>query len=252
MLKMSNLAKLYNMAPSRLHALYGGMSDQDRHPVETEMVDQDQSFSNTEIADHDQQFSNNEMSEAEDLEDHSFSNNEIKDFIENNVDIKDGGSNTPVDEPETQNFVAVPDEVIASAVTNEIEASAEQIAETVALPETIVPLFGADSENQPKSNEVNSINQPDSSNRQVDSENQPELNEVDKLFSKLTGGSKTKDADEHYIYDIIEPEDLRMWLYDDKRSTVRGGNDEEYDLSYDKSAITKYYDEFQAVIDGLI
>ena len=251
MLKMSNLAKLYNMAPSRLHALYGGMADQDRHPIDTEAKDlEDHSFSNNEIVDHDQQFSNSEMS---DPSDHSFSNNEIKDFIDDVSANQNGGSNTPVDEPETQNFVAVPDEIIASAVTNEIEASAEQIAETVALPETIVPLFGADSSNQPKSNEVNSINQPDSSNRQVDSENQPELNEVDKLFSKLTGGSKTKNEDEHYIYDIIEPEDLRMWLYDDRQSSIKGGNDEEeYDLSYDKSAVTKYYDEFQAVIDGLI
>lgn len=239
MLKMSNLAKLYNMAPSRLHALYGGMADQDRHPLDNEIADHDQPSSNNETKDlEDLSFSNNEMS---DPSDHSFSNNEIKDYIEDVSANQNGGLNTSVDEPETQNFVTVPDEVIASAVTNEIEASAEQIAETVALPETIIPLFGADSSNQ-----------SDSTNRQVDSENQPELNEVDKLFSKLTGGSKTKDADEHYIYDIIEPEDLRMWLYDDRQSSIKGGNDEEYDLSYDKSAVTKYYDEFQAVIDGLI
>ena len=82
------------------------------------------------------------------------------------------------------------------------------------------------------------------------------LNEVDRLFANLTGGSTNNNTNSSdYIYKLIEPEDLRLWLYDEQLQMshdVSGGaeNDDQSNNSRMKSS--PYYSEFQALIDGLI
>ena len=255
---MSNLAKLYNMAPSRLHAIYGGESS--THRKEMENNSDMKNLSDMENLS-DSPFENKE---SDDLKDHHFENQEIEDYI--------NGGESKIRHDNVDRLIAMPDEVIMAestmqqssepiadvepAIQPEIVESIEPIVEAESViqpaitPEIVAPLFNG-GESSTNHNEI-----PNSQENLADS---PELNEVDRLFAKLTGGSqKTPIDSSDYIYELIEPEDLRMWLYDgqssvahDDESTklIRGG-DEQSSIAHMKSS--PYYSEFQALIDGLI
>lgn len=255
---MSNLAKLYNMAPSRLHAIYGGESSTHRKEMENNSDMENLS---------DSPFENKE---SDDLSDHHFENQEIEDYI--------NGGESKIRHDNVDRLIAMPDEVIMAeqtiqqpsepiadvepAIQPEIVESIEPIVEAESViqpaitPEMVAPLFNG-GESSTNHNEI-----PNSQDNLQDS---PELNEVDRLFAKLTGGSQKTNIDSSdYIYELVEPEDLRMWLYDgqskiahdDDESTlsVRGGGKSEINnqsnISHMKSS--PYYSEFQALIDGLI
>lgn len=245
---MSNLAKLYNMAPSRLHAIYGGESSPRPKEEESSIPPED----------------------MENLSDSPFENKDIENYIK--------GGESKIRSDNVDRLIAIPDEVIMAEST--IQQSSEPIVEAESLiqpvesiepiveaesliqPEIIAPLFdGGDSKNN---KEEESPILPDESKIPTENPSDSPLNEVDRLFAKLTGGSQKNHTDSSdYIYELVEPEDLRMWLYDeqsriahDDESTklIRGGDkseiDEQSNISYMKSS--PYYSEFQALIDGLI
>lgn len=200
---MSNLAKLYNMAPSRLHAIYGGGSkilhkeDKDSiYPEEEESLEDKSSIY------------------PEAMEDLSGSQSKLNTPMENLLDspLFDGGDSKTDKEEELK----IPPEE-SQILPNESKIPAE-----------------------------NSSDSP--------------LNEVDRLFANLTGGSQNDNSNKankssDYIYKLIEPEDLRLWLFDERlkaSNDVSGGAETDDKSNTSAMRSSPYYSEFQALIDGLI
>lgn len=233
------------MAPSRLHAIYGGDSSTHREDMEN-------------------------LSDMENPKDSPFENKDIEDYI--------NGGESKIRPNNVDRLIAMPDEIIMAESV--VQQPSEPIVETESMiqpeiVESIEPIVEAESQIQPAiTPEIaaplfdggeSSTQRKEISNSQENLQDSPELNEVDRLFAKLTGGSQKNPTDSSdYIYELVEPEDLRMWLYDgrseiahdDDESTklIRGGDkleiDEQSNISHMKSS--PYYSEFQALIDGLI
>ena len=224
---MSNLAKLYNMAPSRLHAIYGGKSS----------ISKEEFAIPPEYSPEESQISHKE----EDIKEESMILQKEEEFAIPPEDspLFDGGDSKTNKEDESSIH---PEEYI-NPMEKEESAIPPNKSEIQEDPEIIAPLVdGGDS----KTNKEES---------QIPPEDSP-LNEVDRLFANLTGGSTNNNTNSSdYIYKLIEPEDLRLWLYDEQlqmSNDVSGGaeNDDQSNDSRMKSS--PYYSEFQALIDGLI
>lgn len=240
---MSNLAKLYNMAPSRLHAIYGGKSSISKDESSIHPEEEKSQIS------HEDEESMTLQEELEILPNKSESQDQ-----EIIIPSSDGGDSKTNKEDES--MLLHEEEYVNPMEKEEPEVLPNK--SEIQDPEIIDPLVdGGDSKTNKDEESV--IPHGDSQTNKEESQIPPEdspLNEVDRLFANLTGGSTNNNTNSSdYIYKLIEPEDLRLWLYDEQlqmSNDVSGGaeNDDQSNNSRMKSS--PYYSEFQALIDGLI
>lgn len=231
---MSNLAKLYNMAPSRLHAIYGGGSkihqeESSIHPEEEDIKEEPMIYTEEdESSIHTEKEDLNPMEKP--LTSPSENKEEESQIPPEDSPLVDGGDS------KTENLSDSPEE--------------EDNKEKSKILPDIPSSNGGDSEANKEELQIH----PEESKMENPSDSP--LNEVDRLFANLTGGSQNNNTNSSdYIYKLIEPEDLRLWLFDERlqmSNDVSGGaaNDDQSNTFDTRSS--PYYSEFQALIDGLI
>lgn len=234
---MSNLAKLYNMAPSRLHAIYGGKSSISKDESSIHPEEEKSQIS------HEDEESMTLQEELEILPNKSESQDQ-----EIIIPSSDGGDSKTNKEEES---VILHEEEYVNPMEKE-EPEVLPNKSEIQNPEIIDPLVdGGDSEDN-KENE-SSIHPEES---KMENPSDSPLNEVDRLFANLTGGSTNNNTNSSdYIYKLIEPEDLRLWLYDEQlqmSNDVSGGAENDDQSNNSRMRSSPYYSEFQALIDGLI
>ncbi|MBR1988600.1 MAG: hypothetical protein IKA36_06170 [Clostridia bacterium] len=223
------------MAPSRLHAIYGGGSlihhEEEEFAIPPENSPEESKVDNLSDSPEESEILPNK-SESQDQE-----------II---IPSSDGGDSKTNKEEES---VILHEEEYVNPMEKE-EPEVLPNKSEIQNPEIIDPLVdGGDSKSNKEEPEIITENLSDSP------EDSP-LNEVDRLFANLTGGSTNNNTNSSdYIYKLIEPEDLRLWLYDEQlqmSNDVSGGaeNDDQSNNSHMRSS--PYYSEFQALIDGLI
>lgn len=235
---MSNLAKLYNMAPSRLHAIYGGKSSISKEEF---AIPPEDSPEESQIS-HKEEESMTLQEELEILPNKSESQDQ-----EIIIPSSDGGDSKTNKEEES---VILHEEEYVNPMEKE-EPEVLPNKSEIQDPEIIDPLVDGGDSKDDKENESSIPPEESKMENPLDSP----LNEVDRLFANLTGGSTNNTNSSDYIYKLIEPEDLRLWLYDEQlqmSNDVSGGAENDDQSNNSRMRSSPYYSEFQALIDGLI